>query len=248
MTLTDLRSRKAAAHIVPLVVFMGLMMLSSLPGLEWKHPSAPWWRQQPQQWIYPLQTVVCLALLAFWWRQYTFRPLGARAWLWGGAGGVVGIALWILPGWWHARTGQTIEWLGVVDRSGPGFNPDIFPPGSGAWWAAVVGRLVRMTLAVAVIEEVFWRGFLWRHFAAGDAGKWDALPVGVPHLRAIALTSVLMMVAHHPSDYVACLVWSLLVSLVAVKTRSLGACVIMHAVSNFLLGLYIMNTKQWGLW
>jgi hypothetical protein len=33
-----------------------------------------------------------------------------------------------------------------------------------------------------------------------------------------------------------------------VRTRSLGACVIMHATSNFLLGLYIMMTRQWGLW
>ena len=247
MTLAELRSHKTAAHIVPLAVYMGLMLLGGLPGLEWKHPSAPWWRQQPQQWIYPLQTAVCLGLVAFWWRQYSFRPLSAKAWLWGSVGGVVGIALWILPAWWHSRTGQTIEWLGVVDRSEPGFNPDIFPGGSSAWWTSVVLRFLRMTVAVAIIEELFWRGFLWRHFAAGE-GRWDALPVGVKNFRAIALTSVLMMVAHHPSDYVACLLWSLIVSAVAVATRSLGACVLMHAVSNFLLGLYIMATKQWGLW
>jgi membrane protease YdiL (CAAX protease family) len=57
-----------------------------------------------------------------------------------------------------------------------------------------------------------------------------------------------MMTAHQPSDYAVCLLWSLLVSLVAVRTRSLGACVIMHATSNFLLGVYIMMTRQWGLW
>jgi CAAX prenyl protease-like protein len=247
MTLAELRSNKAVAHIAPLAVFMVLMLLGSLPGLEWKHPSAPWWRQQPQQWIYPLQTVLCLGLIAFWWRHYTFRPLGAKAWLWGVAGGVVGIALWILPSWWHMRSGQTVAWLGVADRSEPGFNPDLFASGSAPWWAAVVARFVRMTVAVALVEELFWRGFLWRHFAAGE-GKWDALPVGVPHLPAIALTTGLMTIAHHPSDYAACLVWSLLVSVVAVQTRSLGACVVMHAVSNFLLGLYIMATKQWGLW
>jgi CAAX prenyl protease-like protein len=247
MTLAEIRASKTAAHVAPLVVFMLLMMLGSVPGIEWKHPSAPWWRQQPQQWIYPLQTVVCLGLLAFWWRQYAFRPLGAKAWLWGLAGGVVGIGFWLLPGWWHGQSGQTISWLGVVDRSEPGFNPDIFTPGSAAWWTAVVVRFVRMTVAVAFIEELFWRGFLWRQLASGE-GSWERVPMGVKNLRAIGLTSVLMMIAHQPSDYAACLVWSLLVSLVAVQTRSLGACVLMHAVSNFLLGLYIMGTRQWGLW
>ena len=95
-------------------------------------------------------------------------------------------------------------------------------------------------------RPVFFQLFQ-RHFAA-EGGRWDAQPVGVRHLRAIALSSVLMTAAHQPSDYVVCLVWSLIVSLVAVRTRSLGACVLMHAVSNLLLGLYIMATKQWGLW
>ena len=247
MTLAELRSHKTAAHIAPLAVFMGLMLLGSVPGLEWDHPSAPWWRRQPQQWIYPLQTAVCLGLIAFWWRQYRFRPLGAKECLWGVAGGVVGIALWIFPAWWHTRTGQTAGWIGMVDRSEPGFNPDIFTPGSGVWWTVVGLRFLRMTVAVAFVEELFWRGFLWRHFAA-EGGRWDRQPVGVRHVRAILLSSILMTAAHQPSDYVVCLAWSLLVSLVAVRTGSLGACVLMHAVSNLLLGLYIMATKQWGLW
>jgi len=247
MTLTALRSNKTAAHVAPLLVFMGLMLLTSLPGLEWKHPSAPWWRQQPQQWVYPLQTVACLAMLIFWWRQYSFRPLGLRVWGWGVAAGVIGIGAWLLPSWWHGQSGQTIGWLGVVDRSEPGFDPGLFAQGSGAWWTAVVVRFVRMTVAVAFVEELFWRGFLWRYLAAGE-GDWSKVGMGVRNLRAIGLTSVLMTMAHQPSDYAVCFVWSLLVSLVAVVTRSLGACVIMHAVSNFLLGLYIMKTGQWGLW
>ncbi len=247
MTLTALRSNKAVAHVAPLFVFMGLMLLTSVPGLEWKHPDAPWWRRQPQQWVYPLQTLACLGMLAFWWRHYSFRPLGVKAWFWGVATGAVGIAFWILPSWWHTQTGQVIKWLGVVDRSEPGFDPGIFPDGSAAWWTSVVVRFLRMTVAVAFVEELFWRGFLWRYLASAG-GNWERVPMGVKNLRVIGLTSVLMMTAHQPSDYAVCLLWSLLVSLVAVRTRSLGACVIMHATSNFLLGLYIMMTRQWGLW
>jgi membrane protease YdiL (CAAX protease family) len=35
---------------------------------------------------------------------------------------------------------------------------------------------------------------------------------------------------------------------VAVRTKSLGACVFMHAVGNLALGLYVMKTQQWGFW
>jgi hypothetical protein len=33
-----------------------------------------------------------------------------------------------------------------------------------------------------------------------------------------------------------------------VRTKSLGACVWMHAVANLLLGFYVMKTRQWGFW
>jgi hypothetical protein len=33
-----------------------------------------------------------------------------------------------------------------------------------------------------------------------------------------------------------------------VRTKSLGACVVAHAVTNLGLGIYIMVTRQWGFW
>ena len=34
----------------------------------------------------------------------------------------------------------------------------------------------------------------------------------------------------------------------AVQTRSLRACILMHAIGNLLLGLYILRTHQFGYW
>jgi membrane protease YdiL (CAAX protease family) len=39
-----------------------------------------------------------------------------------------------------------------------------------------------------------------------------------------------------------------LYNLVAYRTRSLASCVVAHAVTNLLLGLWIMATRQWGFW
>ena len=46
----------------------------------------------------------------------------------------------------------------------------------------------------------------------------------------------------------AALLTGALYNLVAYRTKSLGACVLAHAVTNLLLGLWIMSTRQWGFW
>ena len=33
-----------------------------------------------------------------------------------------------------------------------------------------------------------------------------------------------------------------------IRTRSLGACIVAHAVTNLLLGIYVLVYRDWGLW
>ena len=56
------------------------------------------------------------------------------------------------------------------------------------------------------------------------------------------------MLEHAPADWPAALLTGALFNLVALRTRSLSACVITHAVTNLLLGLYILRTGQLGFW
>ena len=56
------------------------------------------------------------------------------------------------------------------------------------------------------------------------------------------------MFEHSRPDWPAALITGLLYNLVAVRTRSLPACVTAHAVTNALLGGYVMYTHQWGFW
>src|SRR6266576_3557256 len=39
-----------------------------------------------------------------------------------------------------------------------------------------------------------------------------------------------------------------LYNVVAYRTQSFASCVLAHAVTNLLLGLWIMQTRQWGFW
>ena len=118
--------------MIPFVVFMAFLILLQLIGglIEWKHPDAPWWRQDPAQFIYPIQTLVTLGVLIKYWRVYTFS-WSVKWSLIGIIFGAVGISFWLLPtalydAW--GLTGKTtglLHYLGVAERN-DGFDPGLF--------------------------------------------------------------------------------------------------------------------------
>lgn len=252
-SLSALRQSATLAHVLPLAVFMAF---TALPGLfQINNPELPWYRQAPEHWVYPLQTVLVAGLLLWFGTSgaghYRFKP-------WRGLGlavllGAVGIALWIAPAWllpWFTKGGAAVpswaEWLGVVERQ-EGFDPSLLAAWPG-WEAAAIGmRFMRMVVIVPLVEELFWRAFLMRYLAAPD-GNWQRVPFGRHSWHIYGIVTALVVVAHNPADYFGAFIWGSLMYFLAVRSRSLGACVVMHAVGNLLLGLYVMQTRQWGFW
>ena len=53
---------------------------------------------------------------------------------------------------------------------------------------------------------------------------------------------------HQPGDYLGALIFGTLMYFLCVRTKSLAACVIMHAIANLILGIYVMKTRLWGFW
>lgn len=222
------------AHIAPLSAFLllqGLVDLTATEDLE----GMPWWRIHPEHWVYPLQTITALAMLLWWRRQYAFTPLRVRHAAWALALGLVGIAVWIAP-----------EALGWTERT-DGFDPWALG-GSPVLVASITTvRLIRLVLIAALIEEIFWRGFLQRYLAAPDEDFWE-VPLGTFTWSSAALTTVGVVLVHAPSDWPAAAVWGILVATVYLRTKSLSACVLMHAAGNLILGIYVLRTGSWGLW
>ena len=247
--LQSLRESATVAHVLPLALFLSISALPAMLAVA--NPELPWHRQAPEHWIYPIQTLFIGVVLVFFGKHYTFRP-------WRGLKlavllAVVGIAMWITPAWIYERNFTSPEavlgwlaWLGVEERR-DGFNPDLLAAWPGWQTASVVMRFVRLVIIVPLVEELFWRGFLMRYVNAGDRA-WQSVPFGEHSWRTFIVVTSLVVVAHQPADYVAAVVWGSLVYYLAVRTRSLGACVTMHAVANLLLGLYVMQTRQWGFW
>lgn len=233
----------SVAYIAPLALFMVLTELAGLFRLE--NSAAPWYQRAPEHWVYPVQCLIVGMVLLGFRRHYTLAPwkgLGLAALL-----GAVGIVLWVLPSTFYSE-GQSgcWEWLGVAQRL-EGFEPDTFDKNSIAWWLTVLLRFFRMVIIVPLVEELFWRGFLMRYLQAGGR-DFRSVPFGQHSWKTFWIVTLAVTLIHNPEDYLGAFVWGSLMYLVVIRTRSLGACVLMHAVGNLLLGLYVMQTRQWGFW
>lgn len=211
-----------------MVVFVGSLALVS----PLKKIGGPFWLAAPQYWIFPAQTFVCALLLFWYWRAYDFHRL-ARP-LFTIAVAVVVFALWVAPQ----------QFLGVAPRL-EGFNPDVFAQQPAAYWATVCLRFLRLAVVVPFVEEIFWRGFLLRYFIHED---FERVPFGAFSWLSFAVVTVGFTLVHSPADWPAAAITGMLYNLVAYRTRSLASCVLAHALTNLLLGFWIMETRQWGFW
>ena len=242
----------ARAHIAPFGVFMGFLVVLQVvtAWIGWDHPEAPWWRRDPAHFMYPLQSLVCLGLLWHYRKAYSF----CWQWKWllpAVVMGAVGIGFWLLPTALYDAWGMEGEaegwlaWLGVDART-RGFDPHIFES-PAAVAVTVFFRFLRAVVVVAFVEEIFWRGFLMRFVDDWEGDYWRQ-PFGRPTWISYLVTTLAFVFAHASDDYAGAFVYGSLTWLFCVWSKSLGACVLMHAVANLLMCLYILHTGKYGLW
>ncbi len=162
--------------------------------------------------------------------------------------GVVGVVFWIGLCQLHLERRLLAplgldSFLGLGDR--PSFNPLEELAATPLWaYTFLAIRFVGLALVVPVIEEFFLRGFLMRLFVRET---WWTVPFGtLTAAAAIVGTAVPMLM--HPGELLAAAVWFSLVTWLMVRTRNIWDCVAAHAVTNLLLGIYVVTQHQWQLW
>lgn len=219
------------AFLIPFFTFIGFLCLSQvLQSLFGGGRS--FWLTSPQYWIYPLQTVVCGVLLIRFWPLYELKPIAKAGFAIGI--GMVALALWIAP-----------QVLSIQPPRLDGFNPFLFRDHYPLFLLVVFFRFFRSVVVVPLLEEIFWRGYLLRDLIDHDFTK---VAFGTFSWISFGVVTVGFCLEHASSDWPAAIITGVLYNWVAYRTKSLSACVIAHAVTNLLLGFYIMATKQWGFW
>ena len=85
----------------------------------------------------------------------------------------------MLPGYLYNAMNMGAGWwkfLGFTERS-DGFNPsDFMGQNDNLYWFAVLMRFVGMVVVVAIVEEIFWRGFLMRYILGTNVRDTAQMP------------------------------------------------------------------------
>ena len=95
------------------------------------------------------------------------------------------------------------------------------------------------------MEEIFWRAFLLR-FVIDE--HFEQVPFGKFSWLSFAIVTVAFTFSHSRPDWLAAFVCGMLYNVVAFRSRSLASCILAHATTNLLLGLWIMQTPPMGFW
>ena len=202
----------------------------------------------PAGWKYALRSVLCVGLLLYLkpWKYYT--PLRVRNIPLALGVGVAVFVLWILfeihwlerwPGIQRAYRTVAIypPWKMTEMSSHASYAPEI------CGWMFTITRILGSAFVIAIIEEYFWRGFVYRwmfgsEFLDVDIGAWNW-----KHFILVALLFGL----EHPRWLVG-FVAGIAYGWVMIRTRDLWAASVAHAVTNLLLGIYVVAAGQYEFW
>lgn len=224
------RSDPAIARCGPFALFIALIILGShlspFLGERGASDAASWL-------VVARGAIVALALAWFWPAYSELRkpsPAAAADWLLAALGGFAVFLVWI---------GLDQEWA-VLSRS-VGFIPH--DPEGGTDWFKALARLAGFALVVPVMEELFWRSFLLRWLERHDFLSVAPRLVG---MRAFLITTVLFSLEH--DRWLAGAVAGALYNWLYMRSGNLWVPIAAHAVTNAVLGVWILHTQNWQFW
>jgi CAAX prenyl protease-like protein len=185
------------------------------------------------RWWYGVRVATAGVLLLWFWREYeelrTLAAAGVRDWVLAVAVGAAVFVVWIhLDVWPLAFSGST------------GFDPRA---GASIDWPLALVRLAGAALVVPVMEELFWRSLVMRWIQRTDFLKVAPAEVGG---RALVVSAALFALEHHL--WFAGLLAGLAYGWLYVRCGNLWAPTLAHAVTNAMLGVWVLQTGNWQFW
>jgi len=192
---------------------------------------------------YPLRDIVLLAVLLIFSRGvielHSYHRLETA---------LIGVAVFVIwiapdvasPNYRHFWLFQ--NWLfqnSLVGSTGS-------PPAESVLLKPIVlwSRIFRAVVLVPIIEELFWRAWLMRWLISPE---FEKIPLGTYKPAAFWITAALFA-AEHGSYWDVGLVTGIIYNLWMMRTRSLGDCILVHAITNACLCGYVVAGHHWEYW
>jgi CAAX prenyl protease-like protein len=220
-----LLNRAAWARILPFLTYLLFIGVAELLGRLG-------WSAADLRWLYGAKVGAVVLVLAWFWRDYaelkTFR-LAPPAVLGALAAGVIVLVLWV---------SLSADWMTVGASAG-------FDPTSAGRidWPLVALRIAGAALVVPVMEELFWRSFLMRWI---DAPDFESVQPSQLSIKSLLFTSVLFGFEHNL--WLAGIVAGRAYSALYMRHRTIWSPILAHAVTNGLLGVWVVATGSWSYW
>lgn len=154
--------------------------------------------------------------------------------------GLAVFAIWVAPD--LLIPGYRNHWL--FQNQITGSLSSSIPEGFRASGLVLFFRTIRAMVMVPIIEELFWRAWLLRWLVRPD---FQNVPLGTYTAGAMWISALLFASEHGPYWEVG-LVAGLIYNYWMIRTKSLGDCILAHAVTNGALSLFVIATGRWEYW
>lgn len=233
-TLTGfLQHSPVTARVLPFAVFVLLTACQGYSGEAGKY------------WFYVAKTVVGAGLILAMIPAVTELKINLSV-----ASVVVGVAVFGVWVWTeNAWTTQPAVWAKLGLAKAPVNPPTVWNPhlffgqDSALAWIIILTRMFGSVIVVPPLEEIFYRSFLYRYLIRTD---FLTVPMGKFALGPFIFTAFLFGFSHR-EWFAGILCGMAYQGLVILKSR-LGDAIAAHAITNLLLGSWVVLRGQWQFW
>ena len=221
----------AIVRVAPFVIFLLLTFGQGQFG-----PASAYW-------FYLAKTLVGV------WLIWEMRPfISEMRWTFSWEAVAVGIAVfavWVgISGEWTTQNSLWVK-LGISHppkNPAPVWNPfEHFGP-MAAWFFTAV-RILGSALVVPPIEEAFYRSFLYRYIASQDF-----MAVPLDKFLPVSFFGAAAIFGFSHNEWAAGIFCGLAYQWLVLRKKHLGDAMTAHAITNFLLGAWVVWKHAWNFW
>ena len=209
-----------AARITPFLIFLGLTVCQGKFGAASAY------------WFYFFKTLVGV------WLIWEMRPfVSEMRWAFSWEAVVVGILIFAI---WVGLNPFYPKFFGKGATGNPG---DVFGQGSAAARFFDAAHILGMTFVVPPLEEVFYRSFLYRYIA-----RQNFLSVPLNHFLPLPFFATAIVFGFSHNEWLAGILCGAAFQWLVIRKSRLGDAMTAHAITNFLLGVWVVWRGAWNFW
>jgi len=155
--------------------------------------------------------------------------------------------LWIgVSGEWTTQNSLWVK-LGFShppEKFAAAWNPNAqFGNGSALAWLFIAVRIFGSTFIVPPLEEVFYRSFLYRYLASQNF-----LSVPLNKFLPIPFFATAFVFGFSHNEWLAGIFCDAAYQWLVLRKNQLGDAMTAHAITNFLLGIWVVTRGAWQFW